>query len=153
MHTILPFWLLPVLFMGFCLVGLWFGGREERVTAGALLLAYAATLVFRDRSWAGTQWVTFGTDIAFLLLIGFIALKTRRYWPLFAAGFQLLGVATHTARVIDPYVHAWAYITAGVIWSHAVAASVAIGAINRRRERQLALANAPAMADPGATRR
>lgn len=153
LHLMLPFWLTPAVFVGLCLVGLWFGGREERFTAGALLLAYAATLVFRDRSWLGTQWAGFMIDLAFLVLIGAIALRTRRYWPLAASGFQLLGVVTHAARMIDPNVHAWAYITAGVIWSHAVAAAVAVGAINHWRERRQLATTAAPIPEPGATRR
>jgi hypothetical protein len=153
LHIALPFWLTPAIFVGLSLIGLALGGREERVTAAALLLGFAATLVLRDRSWHGTQWAGFAIDVAFLVLIVIIALRTRRYWPLAAAGFQLLGVMTHAARMIDPHVGAWAYITAGVIWSHALAASVAIGAINVWRERRQPAASGVASAAPGATRR
>lgn len=145
MHfAILQPWLGLAIFGAVCAFALWKGGAEERIAAASLLLGDVITLSFRDRSWEGTQWVGFGVDVAFLLVIGLIALRSKRYWPMAAAGFQLLGVVTHAARMIDSHVRPWAYITAGVIWSYAVLIALAVGAYNRWRERRQLEAPRPA---------
>jgi hypothetical protein len=130
----------------------WKGGREEKLAGAALALAAFATPLLKDPRWLGPQWGVFAGDVAFLALIVTIAMRTRRWWPLCAAGFQLLGVLTHAARLIDDTVGSWAYATAGVIWSYAVLAAVAVGTIGSwRDERQSA--NAAPTRDGTPTRR
>jgi hypothetical protein len=129
------------------------GGREEQLVAGGLLLSFAVTLAMRDRTWAGTQWAAFVSDTLLLALLTSIALRSRRYWPLAAAAFQLLCVSTHLARIVDPGVRAWAYATGQVIWSQLVFWALGVGVWNTwRRERQLATSDPPTP-EPGATRR
>jgi hypothetical protein len=131
----------------------WKGGREEQFAAGGLLLSWAMTIALRDRNWVGTQWSAFAADTVLLLLLTGIALRTKRYWPLFAAAFQFLCVLTHVARTIDPGVRAWAYATGQVIWSQLVFVAVGVGVWGVWRGRaQLANSEAPTPA-PGATRR
>ena len=136
-----------------CTFAIWKGGRDEKIAGASLAVAAFATPLLKDDRWLGPQWGVFAGDLAFLLLIVAIAMRTRRWWPICAAGFQLLGVLTHAARIIDNSVGSWAYATAGVIWSYSVLAAVAIGTLGAwREELQLAKADG-AMADPGATRR
>lgn len=132
----------------------WFGGRAERAVAAGFVVAWIATPVVRDPHWDAPQWAGIAIDVLFFVFLSAVALRTRRYWPLFAAAFQLLAVLTHVARIIDPGVRAWAYYTAGIIWTYMTLLALAIGTYNRWRERGQPAANAaPAMADPGATRR
>jgi hypothetical protein len=149
---VLPPWIGITLFVAVCAAAMWKGRWEERLTGAAFLTGWVLTLLLRDRSWAGTQWGAFAVDAAFLLLVVGVALRSRRYWPMVAAGFQLLAVVTHAARILDRHLGMWAYITAGVIWTWLVMAALAVGAYNRWRERQMA-ASGEAKAEPGATRR
>jgi len=66
-------------------------------------------------------------DIGLFFVFILVALKSDRYWPMWAAGFQLLAIVTHTAEILDSTVGAWAYITAGVIWTYLGAAALAVG--------------------------
>ena len=90
--------------------------------------------------WAGTQWGQFGADFLLLLLITAIAIRTRRYWPLTAAAFQLLCVLIHVARLIDPNVRAWAYATGEVIFTQFFLFAIGVGVWGTwrqsRRERE-----------------
>ena len=87
------------------------------------------------------------------LLLTAIALRSPRYWPMFAAAFQLLCVVTHVARVVDPGVRAWAYATGQVIFSQWVFFALGVGVFTHwRRSRQSAATDRPAAA-PGATLR
>jgi uncharacterized membrane protein (UPF0136 family) len=139
--------------IGTCASAFWKGGREEQIVAGGLLMSWAVTIALRDRSWAGTQWSAFVADACLLVLLMAISMRTRRYWPLAAAAFQLLCVVTHVGRMIDPGVGGWAYATAQVIWSQLVFVALGVGVWNTwRAGRQPAIADDP-ITDPGATRR
>src|SRR3546814_160249 len=123
-------WVGVILTVVVCGGAFWKGGREEQLAAGGLLLSFALTVALRDRSWAGIQWSAFVGDLGVLILLTAIALRTRSYWPLAAAAFQLLCVVTHLARMVDPGVRAWAYATAQVIWSQLVFITVGVGTWN-----------------------
>lgn len=140
------------MFWAVCTFAIWKGGREEKIAGAALALAAFATPLLKDDRWLGPQWGVFAGDLAFLILIGGIAMRTRRWWPICAAGFQLLGVLTHTARLVDHSLGSWAYATAGVIWSYAVLAAVALGTYGAWRQ-EVQLTSAEPITDPGATRR
>lgn len=146
----LPAWFPIVVIGGVCAAALLKGRTEERVAAGAFLVCAVAAPFIKDYSW-GTQWSIFGLDVAYLALLVVMALRSPRYWPLWAAGFQVLGVVTHAASIIDPTLPRWAYITAGVIWTYLVLSAIAVGTWNVWREGRQASAAAPATA--GATRR
>jgi hypothetical protein len=131
----------------------WKGGREEQIAAGGLILSWVATEVLLDPRWLGPQWGAFGADTCLLIVLTAIAMRTARFWPLFAAAFQLLCVVIHVARMVDPGVHAWAYATGQVIFSQWVFFSVGVGVFTAwRRSRQLPTSD-PLTAESGATRR
>lgn len=149
----LPPWVGLAITVVVCGGAFWKGEREEQVAAGGLLLSLLVTVVLRDPGWLGPQWGAFIADACLLILLAGIALRSRRYWPLFAAAFQLLCVAVHVARLVDPGVRAWAYATGEVIFSQWVFFAVGIGVINTWRVgRRPAISGLPT-ADPGATRR
>lgn len=135
-----------------CGAALWKGRWSERVVAAGFLLGWLATALLKDHHFAGPQWSIFAADTAALLLFLFVALKSGRYWPLFAAAFQLLAVITHVASTFDRHLSAWAYITAGVIWSYLLLGSIGIGTWNTWRGDHPA-ASADPITEPGATRR
>lgn len=131
----LPPWVGLAITVIVCGGAFWKGGREEQITAGGLLLSWLATLVLRDHRWLGTQWGAFGADTCLFFLLAAIALRSRRYWPLAAAAFQLLCVVTHVARIVDPGVRAWAYATGQVIWTQLVFFALGVGVWNTWRNR------------------
>jgi hypothetical protein len=136
-----------------CGAAFWKGDREEQVTAGALLLGWVATLLFRDPRWLGAQTGALVIDALFFAMMVVIALRTTRYWPIFAAAFQLLAIVTHGARIADPAIRGWAYATASILWTQLVLIALGIGVIGTWLEaRQLARTDGDPT-DPGATRR
>lgn len=152
MTLALPVWLGPVVLLLVCGAAFLKGGREERLTAAALLANVGATNLLRDQSWPHLQRAEFAADVILLVLFGAIALRTRKFWPLAAAGFQLLSVVTHLAKMIDPALQQWAYITAIVIWTYLILIALAVGVWNHwRGERHLA--GAAIAAAPADTRR
>lgn len=133
---ILPLWFGLALTLVVCGGALWKGGADERIVAGGFLAAWVITLIFRDRSWIGTQWSTFIVDGAYLALMLYVALRSDRYWPLAATACQLLSVITHAARMVDSALGEWAYVTANVIWTQLSLVALGIGVLGAWRQRR-----------------
>ncbi|HEX3886592.1 MAG TPA: hypothetical protein VHW05_03765 [Phenylobacterium sp.] len=135
----LPPWVGLTITVIVCGGAFWKGDREEQTAAGGLLLSMMTTVLLRDPRWIGTQSGAFAADVCLLVLLTWIALRSRRFWPLPAAAFQLICVGIHIARLVDPGVRAWAYATGQVIFSQWVFFTVGIGVINTwRANRRLA---------------
>jgi hypothetical protein len=131
----LPPWIGVPLSLLICAVALWKGGLEERVTASGFLICFAITALLRDTTWPHIQKAVFASDVAYFILLLVIALRTYRYWPLTAAGFQLLAVMTHVAKMIDNGMGQWAYVTAGVIWTYLLLIALGVGVWNCWRDK------------------
>jgi hypothetical protein len=119
-----------------CVLSLAYGRSDERLAAFGMAASYAATVLFRDSHWAGLQWGAFGADLIYLGLLVVIALRSKRFWPLFAAGFQLLEILLHLGRTLDPKLNSWTYATAEVIWTYFVEYAILFGIWGRWKERR-----------------
>jgi hypothetical protein len=129
----MPPWVGLTLTIVVCGGAFWKGDREQQVAAGGVLLSWLVTLVLRDTRWIGPQWGAFGADVANLALLTVISIRTKRYWPLVAAAFQLLCVMTHVARMLDPGVRAWAYASGQVIFTQLLLIAIGVGVLNTWR--------------------
>jgi len=124
----------------------------ERFAAATYLAAWALTLVTFRAGTRDTQWSVMIIDVVLLGAFVAIALRSRRYWPLFSSAFQLLAVVTHIARALDAAVSGWAYQTAGIIWGYLVIFTIGYGAWTAPRRYAEIEADDPKDV-PGATRR
>ena len=104
------------------------GGPDERLAANAVLIGWLLTKLVSRYQGHQPEWGVLLVDAGALAVFIWVALRSPRYWPLFAAGFHLLSVVTHLARVVDPTVGGWAYLTAGLIWGYLLLATIAYGA-------------------------
>jgi hypothetical protein len=113
-----------------CSYALWRGGAPERI--GAIIFIMATTLTvaaatslrpaFRSLE-AGILVVDTVVFVAFLLL----ALRSRRFWPLWMTGLQAVQVAGHAAQLASPEMMPWAYSVAQGIWSYPMMALLVAG--------------------------
>ena len=146
----LPIWVWPTALMAVCGLAVWRGGDDERLAAAGNLASWALSmLLFRARS-QDTQWNVMIVDAALLVLYVWLALRSRRFWPLFSAGFILLLVITHLARALDAGVSGWAYLTAARVWSYLGLIAIAYGAWTAP---SYAVRAGELIDDPGAMRR
>ncbi len=117
-----------VYMLAVCGFALWKGGRPERIVALASVVASIATALLQNRrDWISPQWGDLAVDCTFLAVLLWLALRSNRHWPMWAAAFQLLGVVIYVARLADVRVGALAPFLAGEIWSYLVLASLAVG--------------------------
>jgi hypothetical protein len=134
----LPPWLGVVVSIVVCGGALWKGGREERLIGAVLLLNFAISIFLRDISWPRVQLAGFIADLATLALMFAVALWSKKFWPMFAAAFQLLSVMTHVGKMLDPLMHQLAYLTAIIIWTYLILISLGVGTWNHWRARRQA---------------
>lgn len=132
-----------------CALAVWRGRRDEQLAAGIMLAAWAVTMVVYRSGFQQMEWGILLVDVGALGGFVWIALRSDRFWPLFGAGFHLLAVITHVARLADPGVGGWAYITAEIVWGYMLALAIGYGAWTARGAQPASTDDDPA----GATRR
>ncbi len=121
----LPHWVWPAAVVIACLLAVWRGRDEERLATGAIVLGWAMTVMAWKVNSQETQWAVLAVDLAEMPVFLWIALRSVRWWPLFATAFKLLIVVTHLAHAFDPSLSGWAYLTAGLLWSYLALFTVA----------------------------
>lgn len=113
----------------------WRGGTDERLAATAIVAATFLSPVVRARGYAGLELGLVLVDTGlFLALVG-IALRSRSFWPMWAAGFQLCGLAGHLAAAKSSAMVPAAYAETLAIWSYAVLATLLVGTLVERGQR------------------
>ena len=112
------------------------GGRPERIGAAvalaASILSVAATTEFAAR-FKGVEAGILAVDVAVLCAFLALAVKTDRFWPLWATAFHTVAVATHIAIAADPTTVPRAYALAQGFWAYPVILSFAVGTWNLQR--------------------
>ncbi|GAA0627149.1 hypothetical protein GCM10009422_25070 [Brevundimonas kwangchunensis] len=79
------------------------------------------------------SWPLFAIDVSLLIYLLYLAVFAKRLWPVAAAGFQLLIVATHVTFAMRPELEQWGYFSAYYLWSWGQLAALAVGAWRTRR--------------------
>ena len=94
------FWLLTLMA---CLFAGLFGGREGRWFVALFLLSVVLTVPAQlAGSWHATQYWLAIVDLLLLCGLIWLMLRSTSYWPVWAAGAQLLTVLPHVVTLIMP---------------------------------------------------
>lgn len=108
------FWLLTL--FG-CVYAVLFGGRDGRwftaVFLGCVLLTIPAQLV---GSWHATQVWLMLVDALLLGCLIWLMLRSASYWPIWAAGCQLMTVLTHVVTLMLPHFTDLIYAGLSTVW-------------------------------------
>lgn len=125
-----------VALFGSIAVAVRYGGRDERTGAFALLAAAVLTPILVQHSYAGPEYGIVMVDaLLFMALLG-IAMGSRAFWPVWAAGFQLVALAVHLAAAATPSILPAVYAEALAIWSYPVLGALAVGTYAEVRRRR-----------------
>lgn len=132
MAIALLFWILALACCGHAAL---FGGAPGRWGAGLYIAAVLATALV---TWPGTGWAH--TNFPLLAVDGLhfaglflLAVWSRRYWPIWSAGFQLLSVLTSVVTILDPTTPAQLYRAIETCWSIPIFVTMTAGIILDRR--------------------
>lgn len=115
------------------------GDRDNRIVAGvcclATLLSHVAIRpVFT--SYSAPESALFAVDGLTLAAFTFVALVSRRFWPLWVSALQLTTLLSHLMREIDSSLVPRAYAVAAVFWSYPILLILALATWRAsRRER------------------
>jgi len=116
-------------------VAVWRGGWPERLAGAAMILAwFASGLFYKSHLWFGPQTAVFLVDLALMLVLLFIALRSDRWWPMWACGFHGLTLILMLATLADTRISNRAgYIAGNGVFSYLTMAALFFGALPRRR--------------------
>ncbi len=103
------------------------GGNDERLGAVALAAAAILSPVALASDWNRPEAGIILVDVALLVALLLLALRSVAFWPLWATGFQLCAVAVHVVALVSPSLLPAAYAETLALWAYPVLASLAIG--------------------------
>lgn len=133
-----------VLLVASCSYALWRGRTEERTIA---LVCIGATVASRfafsplNVRYSSVETGLLLIDLLVLATFVFVALRSARFWPLWAAGLQLTSSTAHLMKAIDHSLLPVAYGAAIALWSYPILVILAVATWRGRhsaREIQLA---------------
>ncbi|MGN6124523.1 MAG: hypothetical protein ACTHOJ_16400 [Sphingomonas oligoaromativorans] len=108
------------------IAAIWRGGTIERLGAALCILATVLTVVsspLRIR-FQGVRLDLLTIDMATLLAFVALARASRRFWPIWAAGLQMLSIICMTAEALAPDNLAYAY--AEQVWSWGIVVLIVV---------------------------
>ncbi|MCW6536297.1 hypothetical protein [Sphingomonas lycopersici] len=126
---------------GFALVR---GGLPERVGAMVNLVASLATTVLRlidPQFYAPAQTVVLGIDLAVAAAFYWLALKTIRFWPIWASGFALANIVASVTAPLLPRTPLLAYHSGLGIYAYLALGALFLGTWHMPRDASPALRN------------
>ena len=122
-----------------CGYALWCGRGDERLAAlvclGATAATHFAVSPLRHR-YKSVESGLLAIDLLVLAAFVAIALRSKRFWPLWAAGFQLTMSMAHLLKLVAADLLPQAYAAAAIFWSYPILLILAIGTIRCRRQDQ-----------------
>lgn len=114
------------------------GAGEHRIAAMGCLLATVATRFLRppdDIKYRELELGVLAVDALLFALFLFIALRSKRFWPLWIAGFHLVTVSAHALRALKLDLIPTAYSLAVQFWSYPILLCIGIAVWRSQRRR------------------
>jgi hypothetical protein len=106
------------------------GGLPEKIGASILtvgsVLSVAAISGWPVR-YGSLELGVFLVDLATLAGFLVLALRAERYWPLWLTALQIIGIAAHAVKLLDPGVIGRAYAFAMQFWGYPMWLMIALG--------------------------
>ena len=103
------------------------GGLDEKLAAMGFVVATLASNLANTTEYAHTETGVLLIDLALLAGLLVLALRSDRFWPMWAAAFQLVGTMVHIASMTETGDFAWAYAVGLIFWSYPVLIALMVG--------------------------
>jgi len=123
----LSYWLLLT---GVAAYALWRGKGDERAAALVCVVATAASVLVNSpltRRFAGVETGVLVVDLLTLAAFIAIALRTKRFWPLWVAGFQLTSTFAHVLKAVHFSLVPQVYAAAERLWVYPIFLAIVVG--------------------------
>jgi hypothetical protein len=116
------------------------GGGPERITTLSFLVAGILTIFQSEppsTSFRAVQWGTFAIDLTLFGILVVIALHADRFWTLWSAALQILGIGSHMVRLFDHQVIPLAYAVLMQAWAYPMIVLLIVGTFRHSRRQRL----------------
>jgi hypothetical protein len=123
----LSYWLLLTSVAAYAL---WRGRGDERAAALVCVVATAASVLVNSpltRRFAGVETGVLVVDLLTLAAFIAIALRTKRFWPLWVAGFQLTSTFAHVLKAVHFSLVPQVYAAAERLWVYPIFLAIVVG--------------------------
>lgn len=114
------------------------GGLDERIASTSFIFATLASKLLTHSDYGSTELMVLAVDSLLLIALVILALRSDRFWPMWAAGFQLVGTSVHFASMTETGDFAWAYAVGLLFWSYPVMLALGVGTWLEGRHRRSA---------------
>jgi hypothetical protein len=119
-----------VTLLAVCLYAFRRGGPSEQLGAAIILIGSLATIVVGSLphfNWHHARAGLVIVDLVVLLCFYALAMRSERFWPLWATAFHLIAVSMHALSWAIPLVMIKAYILMQGWWAYPMLAAIAVG--------------------------
>jgi hypothetical protein len=135
MTILIMYWALSVFCWAYALrygglTGLWAFALFLAAMGGTYL---ATSLLGGQELWIGTNAPLFITDIGYFLGLYALALRSRKYWPIWSAGFQLMCLISHFGPLVDHYSNPALYRALESFWMMPIMVIMVLGIAKDRQ--------------------
>jgi hypothetical protein len=116
-----------------------YGDRPERIGISIMFIGSAMSAFATSSIDSRFQQVEVGiwvTDLIVLFAFGFMALTSKRFWPLWVTSFQLTAVTTHLADYLMPQTHASAYSIMQGFFFYPMVMAILLGCYGYQKSRE-----------------
>lgn len=133
----LPHWIIFwIVLFATCGYALWRGSTYERIAATVFIAASLISILMRSPlhgRYTGIETSDLIVDSGVLVAVIAIALVSDRFWPLWAAGLQLVDSMSHIMKLVDADLIPKVYGAAERFWSYPILLILLIGAWRQHR--------------------
>lgn len=129
------FWAFLVVTCGYAL---WRGRKYEQLSALVFIAASVTSVLARStgkQPYLGLERGDIVVDLLVLLAMVAIALRSDRFWPLWATGLQLTISMSHVLKAIQPDLVPLAYAAAERFWSFPTLIILFVGSWRQHQRR------------------
>lgn len=119
-----------VTLLAVCLYAFRRGGPSEQLGAAIILIGSLATIVVGSLpqfDWHHARAGLVIVDLVVLLCFFALAMRSERFWPLWATAFHLIAVSMHALSWVIPLAMIKAYILMQGWWAYPMLAAIAAG--------------------------
>ena len=136
----LSYWLVLSGVAGYALLR---GKSDEQLAAVICVIATISTVLVNSpltRRFTGVELGVLVVDLMTLAAFTAIALRTKRFWPLWVAGLQLTSTFAHALKAIHFDLIPQVYAAAERFWVYPIFLLIIIGTWRSSRQEQMATA-------------
>ena len=115
------------------------GKVDERLAASICAIGSIATVLVRSPGspyYANVETGVLTIDFVALAAFVLLALRSRRFWPLWVAGFQLTSVLAHFLKAVHWNMIPEVYAAAERFWIYPIFLAIVVGTWRSRRRWQ-----------------